>query len=77
MNVVECIEGWLEDPVQFVRDNFLVEPDRWQKRVLLAFNHNQRLAMKSCKGPGKTAVLAWLIWYFFLTRPNAKVGVTT
>ncbi len=77
MNVVECIEGWLKDPVQFVRDNFLVEPDNWQKRVLRAFNHNQRLAMKSCKGPGKTAVLAWLIWYFLLTRPNAKIGVTS
>ena len=77
MNVADCIIKWIDDPVLFVRDMFGIEPDRWQKRVLRAFPHNQRIAMKSCKGPGKTAVLAWLIWHFLVTRPNSKVGVTS
>ena len=34
--------------------------------MLAAFPRNQRLAMKACKGPGKTAVLAWLAWNFLV-----------
>lgn len=64
---------WKADPVEFVRDQFKVEPDLWQADVLRAFPHNNRLAMKACKGPGKTTVLAWLSWNFLATRPHPKV----
>lgn len=57
---------WKEDPVAFVRDHFDVEPDAWQADVLRAFPHHQRIAMRACAGPGKTAVLAWLGWNFLL-----------
>ena len=60
----------------FVRDVFEVEPDAWQVDVLEAFPHQQRLAMACCKGPGKTTVLAWLIWNFLLTRPHPKIAAT-
>lgn len=65
------IAGWRRDPVQFVRDNFQVEPDAWQVRVLTAFANTddpqkRRISMQACKGPGKTAVLAWCIWNFLL-----------
>jgi phage terminase large subunit len=30
--------------------------------------------MKACKGPGKTAVLAWTMWNYLVTRPHPKVG---
>ncbi len=33
--------------------------------------------MKACKGPGKTAVEAWLAWNFLLTRPHPKVAATS
>ena len=33
--------------------------------------------MKACKGPGKTAVLAWLAWNFLLTRAHPKIAVTS
>ena len=33
--------------------------------------------MKSCAGPGKTALLAWLGWNFLLTRPHPMVGATS
>jgi phage terminase large subunit len=60
------IQQWKADPVQFVRDNFKVEPDRWQVQGLRAFADPslQRIAFQACAGPGKTAVLSWLGWNF-------------
>lgn len=60
-----------------VRDLFGCEPDLWQLDVLEKFPHNQRQAMKACKGPGKTTVLSWLAWNFLLTRPHPKVAATS
>ena len=71
------LKSWAADPRRFVRDVFGVTPDRWQDDVLEAFPHRQRLALKACKGPGKTAVLAWLAWNFLLTRPHPKVAATS
>ena len=68
---------WRAEPQKFVREVFGVTPDPWQDEVLGAFPHRQRLAMKACKGPGKTAVLAWLAWNFLVTRPFAKVAATS
>ena len=52
-----------------VKEEFGVTPDRWQRKALRAFANTddprkRRIAMKACKGPGKTAVLAWMIWNF-------------
>lgn len=59
---------WRRDPVAFVREQFRVEPDEWQKDALLAFASRDpalsRIALQACAGPGKSAVLAWLIWWF-------------
>lgn len=77
MKAAAKIKHWRENPVDFVRDVFGAEPDEWQKDVLEAFPHHQRLAMRACKGPGKSCVLAWLIWNFLLTRPYPKIAVTS
>jgi hypothetical protein len=60
------IKLWRKNPVQFVRDNFQVEPDRWQESVLSNFSNpeTKRQAMMACAGPGKSAVLAWCGWNF-------------
>lgn len=71
------IRLWREDPVVFVRDNFGVEPDAWQVEMLRAFPRNNRLVASACKGPGKTALLAWLGWNFLATRPYCKVPCTS
>lgn len=71
------IAKWKADPVFFVRSQFGVDPDPWQADCLLAFLTHQRMALKSCKGPGKTALLAWLAWYFLCTRPHCKVAATS
>lgn len=71
------MKSWRNDPVSFVRDNFFVEPDEWQVDFLNAYNNNQRIAAKACKGPGKTAVLAWCAWHFLATRPHPKIAATS
>ncbi len=63
--------------MQFVREVFGIAPDPWQVEVLEAFPDNQRLVMKACKGPGKTAVVAWLAWNFLLTRDHPKVAAVS
>src|SRR5439155_17838436 len=73
----DTLRAWAESPPRFVREQFGVVPDPWQDEVLAAFPGQQRLAMKACKGPGKTAVLAWLAWNFLATHPDAKVAATS
>jgi len=73
----ETLERWRWHPEAMVREEFGAEPDAWQLEVLQAFPHEDRIAMKACKGPGKTAVLAWLIHNFMATRPHPKIGATS
>jgi hypothetical protein len=75
--LVAALAAWKKSPTRFVRDVFGVTPDPWQEDVLEAFPRHQRLAMKASKGPGKTAVLAWLAWNFLLTREEPKIAATS
>lgn len=67
-----AIARWRASPLAMVRELFRVEPDPWQRRALDLFPTSPRLAMKACKGPGKTAVLAWLGWNFLLCYYHPK-----
>lgn len=64
------IAKWRRDPVAFVRENFGVEPDEWQRDALIAFADPTipRISMQACAGPGKSAVLAWMGWHFLATQ---------
>lgn len=81
MSVLDQAKGnirrWRQDPVAFVREQFKVEPDAWQANLLQNFQAHNRIVAKACKGPGKTAVMAWLGWNFLLTRPHCKVPCTS
>lgn len=68
---------WKADPVFFVQSQFGVEPDGWQADGLKLFPDERRLCFRASKGPGKTAVLAWMIWNFIVTRPLAQIAVTS
>lgn len=70
------IRLWREKPQAFVREVFNATPDPWQDDVLEVFPHKPRIAMKACKGPGKTCLLSWLCWNFLLTRPHPKIAAT-
>lgn len=67
MSALERVAGellrWRKDPIAFVRENFQVEPDEWQKDGLRAFaseaENKKRISYQACAGPGKSALLAW------------------
>ena len=65
---LERIKHWRKNPVDFVKENFGVIPDKWQERALNAFASNDpnkiRISLQACAGPGKSAVLAWCGWNF-------------
>lgn len=65
---------WRENPDIAVRELWGITPDPWQDEVLREFGRNKRICMKASKGVGKTAVLAWLVWLFLLTRWNPKIA---
>lgn len=69
--------AWRSDPVRYVREAFGAEPDAWQAEALMASERTNRLCLRACKGPGKTAVLAWLIWHFLDTRPHPRIVATS
>jgi phage terminase large subunit len=71
------LRQWREEPITFVREVLRAEPDAWQATFLEAFPKNNRMALKACKGPGKSTVLAWIGLNFLLTRPHPKVVATS
>ena len=54
MNASHRLKLWRKDPVQFVKDNFQVDPDLWQEDALNAFasrdDDKWRVAMRACAG---------------------------
>ena len=70
----EILLRWHLDPVAFVREALGALPDPWQCDVLSALVTNQRVAMASAKGCGKTTVLAWSVLWFLVTRSHAKIA---
>jgi hypothetical protein len=52
---------WKDHPAQMVEELFGVKPDAWQAKVLEAFPHQRRIAMRACAGPGKGQTLGCII----------------
>lgn len=76
MNDAQAILQFRDRPADYVRCVFQVEPDDWQDRALRAIATEQRLAVASGHGVGKTALTSWLIHWFMSTRPDPQVVVT-
>lgn len=76
-SAIDSLRHWREDPRVFVREVLGATPDAWQDQVLAEFPRQRRIALKSCKGPGKTSLLAWLSWNFLLTRPHPRIAATS
>lgn len=74
--VASRIHVWRNDPVCFVREMFGAEPDAWQAEALMALVTNDRLAVRSGHGVGKSTFLAWALIWFLTTRYPAKVPCT-
>jgi hypothetical protein len=73
----QFIERYYSSPGRFVREMLGVEPDDWQDLLMQdVASGERRISVKSCHGPGKTAVLAWLAIWFVLTRYPSKTIMT-
>jgi phage terminase large subunit len=68
----------VDDPVEFVYSAIGAHPQAWQRRVLrdLGDPAITRIAVKSCHGPGKTAVAAWAALCWLASRDTPKVPCT-
>lgn len=72
----EIIERLAADPVLFVESMLGATPQKWQAEALLAIANNDRVAIRSGHGVGKTAFLSWLVLWWLLTRLPTKVVCT-
>lgn len=70
LQAIEAIRRWREKPSTFVRECFGVEPDPWQIEFLDC--PDAQIALTACKGPGKTAALAWKGWNRLVTRVDCR-----
>lgn len=77
--VLARLRRWRDDPAAFVFENWGIDADAWQQEVFALFANPavERIAMKACKGPGKTWVLAVLVLNFLCTRPECKIVCTS
>jgi len=65
-----------DDPVLFVKTVIGAEPQQWQADALRAIAANDKLAIKSGHGVGKTAFEAWAVLWWLLTRYPTKIAIT-
>ncbi|MGH6954705.1 MAG: terminase B [Alphaproteobacteria bacterium] len=63
-------------PIAFVIDALGVAPEPWQAEALALVASNDRVAIRSGHGVGKSALLAWLILWWLVTRFPARVPCT-
>ena len=64
------------DPVLFVEAILKATPQDWQKEALEGIRDNDKVAIKSGHGVGKTAFQSWLILWWLLTHYPCKIAVT-
>ena len=73
---VEAIAALREDPALFVETVLQATPQKWQRKALDAIAANDRVAIKSGHGGGKTAFESWVVLWWLMTHYPCKVAVT-
>lgn len=72
----ESIPLWREDPVLFMREVLLFEPDDWQIKVAHDLRDYPRVSVKSGQGVGKTGEEAALLLWFLVCFPYPRIVAT-
>ena len=72
----ESIPLWRNDPVAFMREVLLFEPDDWQIDVANDLRDYPRVSVKSGQGVGKTGVEAALLLWFLVCFPFPRIVAT-
>lgn len=75
-DIIKQLQMWKDKPDKFVQQAFGATPEKWQTKALRSIAANDRVAIKSGHGVGKTAFLAWTIIWWLLTRFPAKIACT-
>lgn len=75
-DLIALIDLYWDDPVAFVQDILMAEPDDWQAAVLYDIAHHPLVSVRSGQGVGKTSLEAWVVIWFLCCRPNPKVVCT-
>ena len=76
MNLEEAIQYYRNRPAAFVHDIIKAEPEEYQAKIMQAIADKGKVSVRSGHGTGKTALLAWTIIWFLLTRPHARIPCT-
>jgi len=74
--LTQIVRSWQNNPIKFCKDCFNEEPDVMQRQMFDAIVSNNRVAVRSGNGPGKTWTAARLSVWFFVTRPLSIVVTT-
>lgn len=74
---VQNLKKAYDNPVWYVENVLGVkEVEEYQKGILLSVRDNIKTAVRSGHGIGKTGAAAWLVNWFFDTRPDSKIITT-
>lgn len=72
------IEAWSEDNVLGIESLFGIELTEQQKQLVrLADDQTARVAVSSCTGSGKTAVLSMLTLLYLMILPDCRILITS
>lgn len=74
--VEQVLKKFCDDPVLFVKEILGATPDEWQAEALMALAKNNRVAVRSGHGVGKSCMESWAVCWFLMTRPFCKVPCT-
>lgn len=74
---IEFLNKYKNDPVLFCQNVLGVEPDDWQKELMMAIADGERkISVRSAHGVGKSSVASWIMLHTLLTNYDCKVIVT-
>lgn len=65
-----------DNPSEFVKQVIGATPEKWQEEALNAIRDNDRVAIRSGHGVGKSALEAWITLWWLCTRFPAKIAAT-
>lgn len=71
------LTGVRNDPVAFAEEILGLHPWSKQREILESVRDNQRTAVRSCHGVGKTAAAAAVVLWFLAAFPQESIVVTT
>jgi len=72
----DAIMFYAGEPICFVEDIIRARPDEKQKDILRSLRDYPMTSVRSGHGTGKSAVEAWAVIWFLLTRPFPKIPCT-